>query len=136
MRPDPERLRPLKELEPPCNAAAFKRTLGMFSYYSQWIPKFSDLFRPLVSANEFPLPYYAMNAFHSINKAIELSVVNIIDPNIPLVVETDASECAKAATLNQAGRPVAFFSRTLSKSEQNWSTVEKEASAIVEAIMK
>ena len=46
------------------------------------------------------------------------------------------SEFALAATLSQKGRPVSFFSRTLSKIEQKHSAIEKEAAAIVEAVRK
>ena len=63
-------------------------------------------------------------------------MVLTIDSTVPLVVETDASDHAIAATLNQSGRPVAFFSRTLTGSEQRHSAVEKEAYAIVEALRK
>ena len=51
-------------------------------------------------------------------------------------METDASDFAVAATLNQDGRPVAFHSRTLSPSKQRHSAVEKEAYAVVEALKK
>ncbi|XP_047137877.1 uncharacterized protein LOC124814332 [Hydra vulgaris] len=54
--------------------------------------------------------------------------------NIPFTVETDASDFAISATLNQDGRPAAFHSRTLQESEQYYSSVEKEAQVIVEAI--
>ena len=63
-------------------------------------------------------------------------MVTIIEPGIPLVVETDASDLAIAATLNQNGRPVAFFSRTLTQPEKRHSAVEKEACAIVESLRK
>ena len=43
---------------------------------------------------------------------------------------------AVSATLNQNGKPVAFYSRSLSKCEQAHSSVEKEATAIVEAVRK
>ena len=59
-----------------------------------------------------------------------------LNENIPLVVETDASDTAIAATLNQANHPVAFFSCTLTITEQKHSSVEKEACAIVESVKK
>ena len=60
----------------------------------------------------------------------------LFDDAVPFTVETDASEVALSATLNQSGRPVAFFSRTLQKSEFHYPAVEKEALAIVESIRK
>jgi CTP:molybdopterin cytidylyltransferase MocA len=75
----------------------------------------------------------AKEAFEGIKKIIAEAIVSAIDENIPFEVETDASEVALAATLNQRGRPVAF-SRTLQGSELKHSAVEKEAQAIVESI--
>jgi len=64
---------------------------------------------------------------------VSLGVINEDDP---FVVETDASDIAVSATLNQSGRPVAFFSRSLNKRELHMASVEKEATAIVEAVRK
>ena len=62
--------------------------------------------------------------------------VHSIDENILLIVETDASNTAVAATLNHTGRLVAFFSHTLTSTERKHASVEKEACAIVEVIKK
>ena len=57
-----------------------------------------------------------------------------IDESVPFEVETDASEVALAATVNQNGKPVAFFSRSLLSSELKHASVEKDAQAIIEAV--
>ena len=85
------------------------RCLGLFSYYSQWIPKFSDRIKPLASFKTFPLPSTAVEAFESLAKTIEDAIVTAIDETIPFEVETDASEVALAATLNQNGNLLLFL---------------------------
>ena len=134
IRPDPERLRPLCELSIPHNSKSMSRCLGLFSYYSQWIPRFSDRIKPIAASKTFPLPRPAVEAFESLKKTIENSVVTAIDETIPFEVETDASEVALAATLNKRGKPVAFFSRTLQGSELKHASIQKEAQAIIEAV--
>jgi len=43
---------------------------------------------------------------------------------------------AVLATLNQGGRPLAFILRSLGGSELHYPAVEKEATAIIEAVRK
>jgi RNase H-like domain found in reverse transcriptase len=74
--------------------------------------------------------------FECIKQDIAKSVVNSISNEELLVVESDASDFALAATLSQSGRPVAFFSRSLTECEKRHSSIEKEAYAIVEAVRK
>ena len=134
IKPDPDRLKPLQNLPAPNTLAEQRRIVGMFAYYSKWISKFSDKIRPLTQNNVFPLPENALHAFQNLKVEIENAVVSTIDETIPFEVENDASDFAIAATLNQAGKPVAFFSRSLSETERRHSAVEKEAYAIVESI--
>ena len=49
IRPDPERLQPLRDLTPPQSKKAQERLVGMFAYYSKWIP--SKVFRESISIN-------------------------------------------------------------------------------------
>lgn len=51
-----------------------------------------------------------------------------------LKLKTDASYVSLTAMLNQGGRFVVYWSRTLNSSEQNHFPVEKEANMILEAI--
>ena len=64
------------------------------------------------------------------------AALGAIDETLPFVLETDASDNAISATLNQQDRPVAFSSRTLTSNERRHVSVEKEALAIAEAVRK
>ena len=136
IKPDPNRLEPLLKLPTPSTKSMLQRGLGLFAYYSNWIQKYSDKIRPLTQSSTFPLSEEACNAYEAIKREISEAIVVAPEDSIPFVLETDASDHCIAATLNQAGRPVAFCSHTLSKHEQNHPAIEKEAYAIVEAIRK
>ena len=118
----------------PCEKKSLQRAMGFFSYYSKWIPNFSETISPLVRFSNFPLGKEAIASFNKLKELISKSAVVSIDENIPFLVETDASDSAIAATLSQEGRPVAFYSKTLQGSEIYYAAVEKEAKAVVEAI--
>ena len=110
--------------------------LGLFSYYSQWIPKFSDKIRPLITASSFLLDSESIKTFENFKEEIEKALLHSVDEKIPLVLETDASDTAIAAIYNQANCPVAFFSRTLTTTEQKHSSIEKKTCAIVKSVKK
>ena len=136
LKPDPERVQPLLELPAPANRKALRRVIGMFAYYAQWIPKYSDKIKPLVENEEFPMHEKALKSFEEMKEILADVTLDVIREDIPFTVETDASDIAVSATLNQNEKPVAFFSRTLRSNELHHSCVEKEATAIVEAIRK
>lgn len=63
------------------------------------------------------------------------------DPNLPLVLATDASKTGLGAVLshrlvNGQERPIAYASRTMSPTEQRYPQIDKEALAIVWAVQK
>ena len=132
--PDSNRLKPLLEMPPPSNLKSQKRIVGMFAYYSKFIENFSQKIRSLNQNRIFPLPPPALEAFQLLKNNLKDAALKPVDPEGEFVIETDASDFCIAATLNQQGRPVAFFSRTLNQSEIGHHAVEKEAAAIVESI--
>ena len=134
--PDPDRVKPLIDLPVPSDSPSLKRTIGMFAYFSKFIPKFSDRINPLVKVSKFPLNSEQITAFNVLKDALAFASLGHIDENIPFGLETDASNVAISAVLTQNGCPVGFHSRSFQGSELGHSSVEKEACAIIDAIRK
>lgn len=60
---------------------------------------------------------------------------------LPIILTTDASNTAVAGVLSHKFpdtliKPIAFISRSLSKSKRNYSTLEKESLAIIFSVTK
>ena len=139
IRPDPERLRPLRELPLPKSKTELQRAIGMFSYYAKWLSDFSLKIKPLIESNKnnvFPLSNESAGAFEMLKSELTSACLTCVNEGLPFTVECDASNHTLAASLNQGGRPIAFHSRTLSPSERRYSAVEKEAAAIIDAVRK
>ena len=69
-------------------------------------------------------------------KELEKATLYSIDEWCPFMAEYYASEVAISATLTQGVRPFAFMLRTQQSSELLYPFVEKEATAIIEAVCK
>ena len=92
-----------------CSALSQTKSLKQL----QWISKFSDKISSLTNDPTFPLSTTAVQAFNGLKRDIMNSCISCPNKHDLLVVETDASDSALSASLNQGGKPIAFFSRTL-----------------------
>ena len=111
----------------PKSKKKLQRILGLFSYYAKWVPNFSEILRPLAQNKRYPLPEEATNAYQVTKNKLTEAILQPIDEAVPFTVETDASDFAVGASLNQNGKPVAFHARTFLTTKQKHSSVEKEA---------
>ena len=136
LRPDPDRVKTLLDMPIPTKKRELDRVIGLFAYYARWLPRYSDKIKPLVDARSFPLDELAMESFHLLQEELANATLKVIDEKCPFTIETDASDIAISAVLQQNQRPVAFWSRTLNASEKRWASIEKEAAAIDESIRK
>ena len=103
---DPDRVQPLFDLPLPQSTKELQRMMGLFAYYARWIPSYSEKVRPLIKSQSFPLTDEAILAIKTLKDTLASATLQPIDFAQPLTVETDASEFAVAATLNQDGRAV------------------------------
>ena len=87
-------------------------------------------------ASSFQLSKEASDSFETLRNDLAAAFLTSIDEKLPFVVECDASEHMLGATLNQGGKPVAFYSHTFSSNESRYSIVEKEAAAIIDSVRK
>lgn len=61
----------------------------------------------------------------------EDALLRYYNPDQETTIECDASSTGLGATLKQEGAPITYASRALTKTEQNYSQIEKELLAIV-----
>ena len=77
----------------------------MFAYYAKWVRGFSTKIKPLSEVVDFPISGSALEAFVALKKDLEGATFGNIDEEKPFEVETDASEVAISASLNQGAGP-------------------------------
>ena len=135
IKPDVHPLDPLTQMGPPRNAKDMKSILGIFEYYQKWIPDFEAKTLPLLRTDQYPISKEANEAFMGLKRNLQQITLTSIDDSAPLVIETDASNVAISATLNQHGKPYSFFSQKLTGPDLNLAAPEKETKAILETVI-
>ena len=119
--------------------------IGLVMYYGKFIPNVSTLTAPLRELTKkgikFQWTVECQQAFEKIkNEILSPRVLMTFDPNLPITLATDASPTGIAGVLshivNGVERPVIFISRALTKTEQNYSQLDREALAVFWSIKR
>ena len=138
---DPSKIMTVQRLPPPANLETLRSFLGLAGYYRKFIPKFATIAAPLTALTKKCMPFIwedsHQDAFLTL-KAHLCSAPILAYPKFdkPFILQTDASNVGLGAALAQLDtdgteRVVSYASRTLTPREKNYSTMEKEALAIV-----
>ncbi|CAF1084389.1 unnamed protein product, partial [Brachionus calyciflorus] len=143
--PSPKKVETLLKYPRPLNVYQVISFVGLASYYRKFIRDFAKIAVPLHKLNtvdtKFDWTPECEIAFQSLrNLLISDKVLAIPDFNKTFKLETDARNYGIGAVLSQQHgkerlwKPVAYYSRSLTKAEKNYSTSEKELLAIVNAV--
>ena len=141
---DPAKLSAVTKCPTPRNIKQLRHFLGLTNYYRKFIQGYSHIAEPLhkltrKTSNEFCWNDNCQEAFELLKQRLTSAPI-LAFPNfeIPFIVYTDASEYAMGAVLSQVQegreRVIAYWSRQLRKAERNYSTIEREALAVVGAV--
>ncbi|GBM57954.1 Retrovirus-related Pol polyprotein from transposon 17.6 [Araneus ventricosus] len=144
---DPDKIRAIAIMPAPTTKKQLRSVLGLCNYYRDYIPHYAEIALPLteLTKKKVPenLPWSEVHetAFNTLKEAlVKAPALHAPDMSQPFIIHTDASQFGIAACLSQkmlgSLRPIAYVSQKLSKSQQAWSTIEREAYAIVWSLKK
>lgn len=143
IHPTAEKLRAIDEAPEPQNITQLRAYLGLLNYYSKFIPMLSShlksLYRLLEKDVVFEFSQACRAAFNLSKKLIANNQVLMhYDPNKTIVILYDSSSYGVGGVMshriNDIEKPVLFASGTLSKTEQNYSQLEREAHILCKEI--
>ena len=125
----------------PTDTTGVRQFLGMVNFLSKFIPKISDISEPLrqltCKDTVFQWNEEQEKAFSRLKKAItEASVLVYLKRGKEITVQSDASQYGLGAVLLQENKPIAFASRALTKTEEQYAQIEKELLSVVYAMEK
>jgi hypothetical protein len=117
----------------------------LYGSYAKFIPNMSaklhQLYHLLNLHATFQWSEECNTAFNQIKEELTSpTILTTFNPDLPLFVETDASPIGPGAILSHKIdghlQPIEYASRSLSKAEQNYSHLDREATAIYWATTK
>ncbi|XP_033750517.1 uncharacterized protein K02A2.6-like [Pecten maximus] len=137
LRADPAKVKSIVEMPTPTDKKGVQRLLGMVNYVQKFAPNLSEFTAPLRQLTHEENGFVwdetvhgkALNDIKSV--LTDAPVLQYFDQNKPTILQCDASQHGLGACLLQDGHPVAYASRALTPTEQNYAQIEKELLAVV-----
>lgn len=130
----------------PENVSQVRSFLGLVNYYNRFLPNAATVLHPLHQLleqdREWEWTEHCEKAFNEAKRLITSDLVlTHYDPSLPVKLACDASPTGIGAVLSHVmpdgtERPVAFASRSLTKTERKYAQIDKEALSIVWGVKK
>jgi hypothetical protein len=152
---DPKKLKGVADWPVPRNVTQVQQFLGFTGYYQYFVPKYSEIARPLLDLTKKTTPWHwdapQVKAFEML-KTLMCSDPILIQPNFnkPFYLQADASAYGVGAVLSQEGEhlspslakrhkpilhPVAYYSATFTPTERNYDIYERELLAVMKSLI-
>jgi hypothetical protein len=145
LRPDTEKVDAILQILEPRNVLEVRRFVGIASWYRRFIPNFASIIAPLTKLTRknvtFAWTEECSSAFTKL-KELLISAPHLSAPDFSrlFTIQCDASSFVLGAVLTQTfddgERPICYLSRSLTRTERNLSTTEKECLCVIWAVEK
>jgi len=140
---DPEKVEATLTWPTPKCVKDIQSFIGFANFYCRFIKDFAKVVAPLTRLTKKDTAWLwnttTQNAFDTLKTAFTSApILKYFNPELPIIVETDASDFAIGAVLSQKDNtgilhPIAYFSRKFIPAELNYEIYDKELLGIVEA---
>ena len=139
VKPDPDKVRSIREAPTPTNASEVRSFMGMVTFCARFIPHLATTGAPLMELTHKNTKWKWTRCHDEAFKAIKNSITEKLayyDPRLPTSIRVDASPVGVAAILTQKTshnnlKIISYASRALTAVEQRYSQIEREALAIL-----
>ena len=137
---DPAKVAAVRDWPVPHNVGQLRSFLGLASYYRRFVRDFATIASPLHRLTQkgqvFRWSEDCAAAFEQLRSAlVGAPVLSYPDPQLPFIVDTDASNVGLGAVLSQEGEDgeqvIAYYSRSLHRPERNYCVTRRELLAVV-----
>lgn len=146
INPSEKRLEPLKLMPRPTDVRQVEAFIGKINYYNKFIKNFSEIAAPLNELRHKGAKFVWTNrqetAFQALKSQL-LCATRLVhySEDRPIILATDASQYGVGAVVSHrfpdgSEHPIAFASKTLTKSQQAYGQIEKEALSIIYGVTK
>ncbi|KAG8172437.1 hypothetical protein JTE90_019371, partial [Oedothorax gibbosus] len=146
IQPTVDKVKAIREAPSPTNVVELQAFLGLLNFYGSFLKRRSDILEPLHKLLQKDVPWEWTAEHEEAYKASKglLTTDDLLvhyDEKLPLILTSDASSYGLGSVLshllpNGKEAPVAYYSRTMTKTERNYSQTDKEALAILAGVKK
>ena len=137
---DPAKIAKVAAWQTPKTLTQLRSFLGLCAYYRRFINHFSTIAKPFYKLMEKGTPFefdaLCEEAFQKLKKALtEAPILAYPRPDIPFILDTDASNVGIGAVLSQVQeneeRVISYSSKTLNRHQRNYCVTRREMFAVV-----
>ena len=136
----------IKNAPAPRDVTQLRAFLGMMNYYHKFLPNVATILEPLHEllrkGQKWKWNQEQQEAFTKAKELLQSADLLVhFNPDLKLVLASDASNYGIGAVLSHempdgTERPIGYVSRSLNPAERNYSTIDKEALAMIVGVKK